>query len=634
MTRGTTHAAAGTLLALGLLAGSTPTGTGSGGTPAVAAPPRLVAYDSCAEALADLRSAASAAVGPWGFDPGWRTGIQEDLALPAAAAAEKAAAPEHSTTNAHEPDADEPDLVKTDGRRIVTVTRGVLRVVDPATRVVTGRLFLATAGWDATGPGGGLLLHGGRALVLTRAAAPDAGPLPRPAGPLVRPGAPDAGTATERPAGPAGPRLVLVDLAGAPRVLATYRIDGNLLDARQTGATARVVVRSTPRLPFPYTEQGTDAERTAANRAVIARAGLDAWLPRYEWTAGADQGAGRVGCDRVSRPTTGSAASLLTVLSFDLGADRLGDGDPVGVAADADTVYGTAGSLYLIGQRGPAIPGTARGRWSELIATDVYRFDLTGPGHPRYVAAGRVPGAPLNQYALSEWQGDLRIATTTERAWGGDPTSESAVHVLRRRGDTLDEIGRVGGLGRGERIQGVRFLGPTGYVVTFRRTDPLYTVDLSDPTAPRVTGELRITGWSAYLHPLPDGRLLGVGQEADEQGRALGFQVSLFDVTDPARPVRLARHHVPGTASAAEFDPHAFLHQPTTGLVALPVQDAVRLLRVSATGIAEVGTVDHGPGTAVTRSLLVAGTLWTVSDGGLKATDPVTAREVGWLPAT
>ncbi|MEH0843006.1 beta-propeller domain-containing protein [Micromonospora sp. CPCC 205711] len=623
MTRGTAHAAAGALLALGLLAGSAPSGVGPV-DPTTTAAPRLVAYDSCAEALADLRSAATAAVGPWGFGPGWRTGL--DIAVPAGVA-ERAAAPDHSVTNAYEPDADEPDLVKTDGRRIVTVTGGVLRVVDPATRTVTGRLGLGPVEWTATGAGAGLLLRGDRALVLTRPAAPDAGPLTRPAPPgsaVSQPGAP-----VERPAGPAGPRLVLVDLAGAPRVLATYRIDGSLLDARLTGGTARVVVRTTPRLSFPYAEQGTDEERSAANRAVIARAGLDAWLPGFEWTAGTAHGSGRVGCDRVSRPATGSATTLVTVLSFDLGADRLGDGDPVGVAADADTVYGTAGSLYLAGRREDPVPATARGRWAAPTATDVHRFDLTGPGHPRYAATGRVPGAPLNQYALSEWRGDLRIATTT----GEGNASESAVHVLRRRGDTLADVGRVGGLGRGERIQGVRFLGPTGYVVTFRRTDPLHTVDLADPTAPRVTGELEITGWSAYLHPLPDGRLLGVGQEADEQGRALGLQISLFDVTDPARPVRLARHHVPGAGSAAEFDPHAFLHQPATGLVALPVGAAVRLLRVSATGITQVGTVDHGPGRTVTRSLLVAGTLWTVSDAGLAATDPATARPLGWLPA-
>ncbi|SDC17133.1 Beta propeller domain-containing protein [Actinokineospora iranica] len=114
--------------------------------------------------------------------------------------------------------------------------------------------------------------------------------------------------------------------------------------------------------------------------------------------------------------------------------------------------------------------------------------------------------------------------------------------MLAQRGSALVRVGGVGGLGVGERIQSVRFLGPTAHVVTFRRTDPLCTVDLSDAANPRVTGALKITGYSAYLHPVADGRLLGVGQEATDEGRATGTQVSLFDTTGAeARPI--ARYH-------------------------------------------------------------------------------------------
>ena len=266
------------------------------------------------------------------------------------------------------------------------------------------------------------------------------------------------------------------------------------------------------------------------------------------------------------------------------------------------------------------------------MRTEIYQFDTGGPGRPRYVAAGSVPGTPVNQYALSEWQGHLRVATTRETARG--TTSESAVHVLTRRGDRLAQTGVVAGLGRGERIYAVRFLGDTGYVVTFRQTDPLYALDLTDPAAPRVTGELKITGWSAYLHPVPGGRLLGVGQEADSRGRALGLQVSLFDVHDPARPARLARYHVPESMSTVEYDPHAFLFEPATGLLALPLgTGSIRLLTVADRDITEVGTVDHGNHQAL-RSLLVGGELWTVSEAGLRVTDPTTARSLAWLPLT
>jgi hypothetical protein len=638
MKRVTAYAATGTLLASSLLAGSGVTSLPAAGPTPPAAAIRLVAYDSCADALAGLRSAAAASVGPWGFDAGWRSADLRDMTAgpamrPGGIAAPPPGAPAHSGTNSHEPGADEPDVVKTDGRRIVTVVRGTLRVVDPAARRETGRLDLTDGTPGRWWPEANLLLSGDRALVLLRPGGPEVLPdrpaTDQPAAPTGRPAAPPADR-------PAGPRLVLVDLTGRPTVVGTYRIDGSLLDARQTGPTVRVVVRTQPRLSFPYDERRTDAERTAANRAVIAGAGLDAWLPRYEWTAGTQRHTGRIGCDRLSRPATTTGTALLTVLSFDLTTGRLGDGDPVTVASDADTVYGTAGSLYLAGSAAAGwrpgrpgagwLPGGAGARRAAPARTDIYRFDTAAPGRPRYTGAGSVPGTLLNQYALSEWQGHLRVATTREE------TAGSSVHVLAARGDRLVETGRVDGLGRGERITGVRFLGGTGYVVTFRRTDPLHILDLTDPAAPRVTGELKITGWSAYLHPMPGDRLLGVGQEADDRGRAQGLQVSLFDVHDPGRPALLARHHQPYAGSAAEFDPHAFLFDPATGLVSVPLSTGgTLLLRVTDRTVTRIGTVAPEQGGSVTRSLLVDGRLWTLSDDGLTVTDPTTARPLDRL---
>ncbi|MET7748025.1 beta-propeller domain-containing protein [Micromonospora sp. NPDC005367] len=620
MTRGTHLAAAGALATLALLAGSglpptVPT-VPDEPTPPAGPDTRLVAYESCGEALAGLRTAATNAVGPWGL-PAGDTTAWVTLASAGAARLDAAPTPEHSSTNVHEVGVDEPDLVKTDGRRIVTVSRGVLRVTDPATRQTTGRLDLADNStpdrhWERN-----LLLHGDRALVLSS-----------PAGAVFR--------TAEQQARSRASRLTLVDLTTTPTVLGSYSIDGTLIDARQTGATARVAIRSAPRLDFRPDPRAGDAERITANRAVIAAAGIDAWLPAYRWTAGQQRHGGRVGCDRLSRPADTTGNSVVTVLSFDLAAEQLGDGDPVSVAADATTLYGTANNLWLAGWRGA--DERARPTWwggRSGASTVLHQFDTTGPGRPRYLASGNVPGWLINQYALSEWQGDLRVATTVDSV-PGRPTSESAVYVLRRQGGTLEQVGVVAGLGRGERIRSVRFLGGTAHVVTFRQTDPLYTLDLTDPAAPRVTGELKITGYSAYLHPLPDGRLLGVGQEADRRGRTQGLQVSLFDVRDPARPVRLDQYHVPGGRSVVEFDAHAFLYQPETGLVALPVDQGIRLLRVSATGIGEIGQVTHpgADGKSLDRSLLVDGTLWTVSPAGLRASDPDSGRSLAWLPST
>src|SRR3954451_20938896 len=113
-----------------------------------------------------------------------------------------------------------------------------------------------------------------------------------------------------------------------------------------------------------------------------------------------------------------------------------------------------------------------------------------------------------------------------------------------------------------------------GYVVTFRQTDPLYAVDPTDPAHPAVAGELKIPGYGAYLHPLADGRLIGVGQAAEGNGRIQGLQVSLFDVSDPSRPTRIATKQLGQnySSSEAESDPHAFLYWPDTKLLVVPVQ--------------------------------------------------------------
>ncbi|GAA3742635.1 beta-propeller domain-containing protein [Plantactinospora mayteni] len=620
---------------------------------------RLVAFDSCASALSGLRSATKAYVGPYGLaGGGWGRpefqatdgGAERAAGADAPAARDNAGASGagsgYSGTNTHEAGVDEPDLVKTDGRRIVTVSQGTLRVVDPASRRLTGSLKLDSGpdvGWAETN----LLLHGDRALVLAREfRSPMPGTSRRD-----RPGVPPIDEQAI-----VGPRLILVDLAGAPKIVGDYRTDGALVDARQVGPTARVVVRSGPRLDFPmYKGAGPADEKKslAANRKIVDQAPIDAWLPRYETSTGGQTSTGRVGCDRLSRPAVYSGTSLVTVLSFDLGAATLGDGDPVTVAADGDTVYSNGSRLYLANdQRWRVLPGLTAGDRApdpKDEQTDIYQFDTAGPGRPRYVTAATVPGWLVNQYALSEWDGHLRVATTTGRTWGQNPKSSSAVYVLRADGQTLTETGRVTGLGKGERIYSVRFAEGTGYVVTFRQTDPLYTVDLRDPGKPKVTGELKITGYSSYLHPIGGGRLIGVGQEANRQGRTEGSQVSLFDVSDLTKPTRIAQHHVRYGHSEAEFDPHAFLYWPATNTLVVPLTtyepagidgrgtsgSGALVLRVGDGGFTEAGLVEHAEARTnessgmIRRSLMVDGVLWTVSDGAIKATDLGTLNTLG-----
>jgi hypothetical protein len=595
---------------------------------------RLVAFDTCDDALRGLRDATKATVGPYGL---FGNVVMEDSvgavppALPRAepnnakgdaamtGSGAGAGTPEYSGTNNHEAGVDEPDLVKTDGRRIVTVVNGMLRVVDATTRRVTGSVRIDSQGFGAMD----LLLAGDHALVLlNRGYAMD---------PMVR------GRTDARLAAPMGPRLVLVGLAGEPRVLSSAEVDGGLVDARQVGNTARVVVKSFPRIAFDIEGTKTDSQRLADNRALIDQTPIDAWLPRVWVTTDGVRRPMAVDCGAISRPSVYSGANLLTILTYNLSGDTLDDGKPTTLVADGDTVYGNGASLYVTNDQrwqartmlnGDVATTPQQGR------TEIYKFDTSTSDRARFVAGGSVPGYLINQYSLSEWDGKLRVATTTGQ---GGRATQSGVYVLTPDDKSLNLVGKVEGLGKGERIYAVRFTGPIGYVVTFRQTDPLYTVDLRDPARPTVRGELKIAGYSAYLHPAEPGRLIGIGQDATDQGRVTGTQVSLFNISDLSAPGRLAQFTLPGGHSEAEYDPHAFLYWAADGLLVVPVSDrstaqaGALVLQVSGSSIREIGLITH-PETMIRRSLIIDKTLWTVSDRGVMANDSRTLSRLAWIP--
>jgi len=182
----------------------------------------------------------------------------------------------------------------------------------------------------------------------------------------------------------------------------------------------------------------------------------------------------------------------------------------------------------------------------------------------------------------------------------------------------------------------VRFAGDTGYVVTFRQIDPLYTVDLAVPERPRVLGELKIPGYSAYLHPIGEDLLLGVGQDVSEEGRPLGTQISLFDVSDLQHPARLHKESLGLGWSEAESDHHAFLYWPRTGLMVIPFEQRALGYRISRTrGIDPAGRIEHEAGKlswtpGIRRSLVVRDSVLTVSDAGVKSSSVATLAERGW----
>jgi Beta propeller domain len=492
-------------------------------------------------------------------------------------------------------------------------------------------------------------------------------------------------------------RVVQVDVAGDQLTVGeAYDLDGSYLSARMTDDVVRLVLQANPEQALPLVTPSTpnaEAEASAEehNREVVEQATAEDLLPRWHRVGedgGEGTGAGEgalLDCEEAHAPERFSGFGMVTVVSFDL-STGLGEGlaatDGAGVMATGETVYASPEHLYVAASGwvepdapSDSSPGGPRG-------TDIHRFDITDPSRATYDMSGHVEGMLLNQFALDEHEGHLRVAITT-----GDPSdegageSESHVVALAPTDGGLAEVGRVSGLGRGESIYAVRFMGDVGYVVTFEQTDPLYTIDLADPTAPRMAGELEMLGYSAYLHPIGEGRLIGIGQDATAEGGTLGTQVALFDVRDPAAPTRVAQATLPGGSSNAEWEHRAFLWWPETRLVAFPVSsyegdqrfDGLVGFQVDAEAgtITEVGRVSHevatgGPGIdepgipvpmpvepgaggaapgsvapsrpgdlvdveilprdtsyamPILRSLVIDGQLWTVSSAGLAASD-------------
>ncbi len=179
---------------------------------------------------------------------------------------------------------------------------------------------------------------------------------------------------------------------------------------------------------------------------------------------------------------------------------------------------------------------------------------------------GEVPGTLLNQWSLDEYEGYLRVATTVGEFgwWGMFSTGVESMNDLYVLDKNLNIKGQVLDLGAGERIYSARFMGDEGYMVTFRETDPFYVFDLSDPKNPEAVGELKIPGYSSYLHPLAEDLILGVGREDWE------VKLSLFDVSDPSDPQEIDKYTLDESWSDVLETHHAFLHDPDFGVFFMP----------------------------------------------------------------
>jgi len=610
----------------------------------------LAPFDACDDLLDWTIDNALDLVGPYGLDGyGYYYGPELDLATTALAEAADGGArsqpiPSVIGTNLQEVGIDEPDMVKTDGRRIVVLTGSTLQIVllDGDDLTVAGSLDLGF--WSQN-----MYLDGDRVIVI----APSVG-----FGPMAL--VEDVVFESDIAGGfyPAQSEVVTVaeiDISNPrdPELVRTLQIDGRYISSRMVNGAIRLVVAARPTgFAWSFPEGGgLRSERIAEeeNRDIVRNSTIENWLPYYVVTdhRGVDQTVAEgtlLDCQRTHHPDEFSGLTTLSLVTLD--PAELAIDDSTAVFADGEIVYSSGDAAYVATSRWiDPIVWENGGQPSEM-RTMIHKFTL-GPNRAEYRASGAVPGYMLSQWSMSEWNGDLRVASTTSPQWWDTPNSESMVTVLRDTGDELETIGAVDGLGKGERIYAVRLIADRGYVVTFRQVDPLYVIDLSDPTDPTVEGELKIPGYSAYLHPVSGDLLLGVGQDADEDGRTFGLQASLFDVADPSDPHRVDRFTMKGGHSELEWDHHAFLFDPSDGLTVVPFQRwdesskgpqaGALVFEVTESGIHEVGVISHG-GKAewgwelpIRRSLLINGDLVTISEAGVMISSTDSLDTLDWV---
>ncbi len=406
------------------------------------------------------------------------------------------------------------------------------------------------------------------------------------------------------------------------------------------------------------------------NRAAIEASQLSEWIPVTFTKKGAAVQASSVACEDFYVPSTGSTESGITeVASIDL-ANPGAMPHESAILSHAETVYGSADTLYVAahawveppyawqdseGASGggsastgtatpsPAAPAPGGARPQDLDPparvplitawaqnrTHLHKFEFASdPAFPNYVASGTVVGTVKDQFSMDDRGGFLRIATSENRSYideagkyvspafpGSDPSllqdrpsTVNHVFVLGVNGPWLDTVGDAGEIGNNEQLQSVRFIDGRGYVVTFRRVDPLFVLDLTDPTAPTKIAELTIPGFSEYMHPLDATHIMTIGREGSDAGRVLGLKLQIFDVSNGQAPILTKSFAYSSSEygqSDAEYDHKAFTYFADQHMLAFPyyaydlnvsggMRSSLELFKVdTAAGFSKLGSIDH-----------------------------------------
>jgi inhibitor of cysteine peptidase len=541
-------------------------------------------------------------------------------------------APEYSTTNIQVEGVDEADIVKTDGQYLYIVIDGkvvIVKAYPPEEAVVLSKI-------EVDGAIAGIFINGDR-LALFENTAPvyDVEP--------YEPG--------RRFITPQQQRVTIkvYDLSDReePVLKRDLAVDGYYVGSRMIGSFVYVIVNGSvygidnqPVTPGIYSD-GTVTDVPAS----------EIWhsdVPDYSYM-------------------------FTTIMAVSLEDDDLEPAHQTLLVGAASGLYVSTANIYITfpGQavEATAMTGVMPENFYCTPKTTIHRIHIDD-GVIELDGSGEVPGRLLNQFSMDEHQGFFRVATTTDDYSREDGvTLTNQVYILD---DALDIVGRLENLAPGERIHSARFMGNRCYLVTFRNIDPLFVIDLKDPYNPRVLGELKVTGYSDYLHPYDENHIIGIGKEAIAENENFawyqGVKISLFDVSDVSAPKEIAKYEIGdrGTDSPVLSDHKALLFDRSRNLLVVPVLVAeidaadypygipphaygepvwqgAYVFNISLEkGLELRGSISHCAGAEfsqygyrhsadcfVERSLFIEDVLYTISDAKVKMNDLDDLNEIG-----
>jgi hypothetical protein len=528
-------------------------------------------------------------------DGAWLNGVEEgdaDYAVPSSSGGESAS--QYSETNTQVAGVDEADFVKNDGGAIYILADGQLKIID-AWPPEEARVLSAV---PIEGEPKKLFVYSGRALVYS-SLDPSGGTT----GGYYGWGECTYGYDCDFTGDGHPLKMTLFDISDptSPVLLRESRLSGSYINSRRIDGAVYTVV-SFPEISFPGISTWPEGvpeycpgelssiflkgliramfeDLKAKNRAVIQGTVITDWLPGLTDTVYADgvpaTSENLLGsCDGFYESGMTDGKSLVGIVSMAM--DALDPLKTTTIVGRPGAVYASRDALYVASRHQAGYGGWSYDYDATVEqASSVHKFALlSGTAEAAYLASGVVKGNVLNQFSMDEKDGFLRIATTTGHV--PDPNVHSTVSVLAGSGGSLKIVGQVDHIAPTEDIRSARFSGDKGFIVTFKKTDPLFVLDMSDPRNPRIAGELKIPGYSTYMHLMDDTHILSIGYDADDEGSFAwfqGIQLQIFDIADMTSPTLTFKEVIGtrGSTSDATTNHLAFNYFPPKDVLAIPM---------------------------------------------------------------